>query len=106
MTEHQDMAAADEILAAEDPTVGAGTPATAPPERPPLSLLEAHPATVIGTATAIANAILAAAAPLPTLATAGLIVIVTLIGAGGIKRKVTPVAAPRLGPGMPLVPAP
>jgi hypothetical protein len=99
-------ASPDEAVEANTRLIGTGDPQHAPLEPPPASLIEAHPTTTIGAAVAIANAVLAAAAPLPTLAIAALIVVVTLVGAAITHGKVTPIAQPKLGSDTPLVPAP
>ncbi len=87
-----------------DPTIGTGTPDTAPHEPVPVSLLAAQPAAVIGTVVAIADAILVAAVPLPEWATSLLVGVVTIAGALGIRSRATPTARPRDDSGNPLTP--
>lgn len=99
--EHVDTLERDEALS---PHVGTGTPSTAPHEPPAVSLLAGQPAAVIGTAVAVADALLVAAVPLPEWLTTVLIAVVTLAGALGIRSRVTPTARPRLDSDTPLTP--
>jgi hypothetical protein len=107
MTEQESMASDDDLEAAKDPAVGAGTPQDAPQEKPPASLLERQPATVIGAVVAIADAAVAVAvsgADTSMIAAAAGIAVITMIGAVLIKSKVTPIADPKLDADTPLVP--
>jgi hypothetical protein len=108
MTSHEDDPAehvsGHETAAALNPAVGAGSPDTAPHEPPPTTVLERQPAALIGTAIAVADAVLVAAVPLPEWLTAVLVAVVTVGGAFGIRSKVTPLAAPRLDADTPLTP--
>lgn len=107
MTEQESMASEDDIVEAKDPTIGTGTPESAPPQKPPASLLERQPATVVGAAVALIDAVLAvvaSGAEATTIAVVGGIVIVTMLGAIYIKAKVTPTVDPKLDVDTPLVP--
>lgn len=88
----------------DDPNVGSGTPDTAPWEAPATSLLERQPVRVLGAAQAIAAAavvIIALGVPV----WAGLALAIALYAVEEVKRrKVTPVAVPRLDADTPLTP--
>jgi hypothetical protein len=105
MPEHESMATLDENRTAEDGTVGAGTPGTAPGVAPKVSLLEGQPALILGSVVTIATALLASPAlPIPAGVKAVLAVIVAVAGVFGIRSRVTPVANPKLDGDTPLTP--
>lgn len=88
------------VLGAEDPQ-----PQAAMPVAPKVSLIAGQPAAVIGTAVAVAEALLASPAiPFPDWLKAILALLIALAGAFGIYSKVTPVANPKLDPQTPLTP--
>lgn len=101
--EHEEMVSEEEMAAAQDPSVGTGSPETAPLQAPPTTLLQRQPAAMIGSAVASVDAGIIVA-PLPEWLTLVLTVIVTLAGALGIRAQVTPGALPRDDEGNPLVP--
>lgn len=105
MPEAESMATLDENRVAEDSTVGAGSPGTAPEVAPKVSLLEGQPALILGSVVTVATALLASPAiPIPAWAKTVLAVIVAVAGIFGIYSKVTPVANPKLDADTPLTP--
>lgn len=106
MPEHEDMASEDEMRAAHDPRIGAGTPQSAPYLAPDLSQFDKFPARTIALIIAAIDAGVISADMLPAWATALAVAIVTLAGALGIQAKVTPTANPKLDDATPLIPAP
>lgn len=93
-----------EQAAALDPSIGTGTPDTAPHETPPTSLIERQPIRIVGAAQAIAaSATTIVALDVPVWA--GLLLGAALYAVEEYKRlKVTPTAAPRDQAGAPLTP--
>jgi hypothetical protein len=105
MPEAESMATLDENRVAEDLTVGAGSPGTAPEVAPKVSLLEGQPALVLGGVVTVASVLLASPAlPIPDGVKAALAAIVAVAGIFGIFSKVTPVANPKLDADTPLTP--
>lgn len=108
MTRNPDDEYADarERAAALDPTIGAGTPATAPLEDPTVSLLRRQPVLLFALVLMLPTAAAAVAAwaegrtAIAIVATAASVLIATLTPL--VRAAVTPVAAPRLDAETPL----
>lgn len=97
-----DFASDEEMREAVDPAVGAGTRDDAPDEDPVVGLLGRQPLAVLGLLALLANCILVSVPGLPTWATAVCMVVISLAAGLGIWKRVTPVADPKLGAGLPL----